>query len=48
MIDFSCKHDILIKNPDGSFSHMDEPWFEAEQIAPNTWKVLSSGDFSPV
>ena len=46
MIDFSCKHDILIKNPDGSFSHMDEPWFEAEQIAPNTWKVLSSGDFS--
>ncbi len=46
MFDFSCKHDILIKNPDGSFSHMDEPWFEAEQIAPNTWKVLSSGDFS--
>ena len=25
---------------------MDEPWFEAEQIAPNTWKILSSGDFS--
>lgn len=46
MIDFSCKHDILIRNPDGSYSHMDEPWFEAEQIAPNTWKVLSSGDFS--
>ena len=46
MIDFSCKHDILIKNPDGSYSHMDEPWFEAEQIAPNTWKILSSGDFS--
>ncbi len=46
MIDFSCKHDILIKNPDGSFSHMDEPWFEAEQIAPNTWKILSSGDYS--
>lgn len=46
MIDFSCKHDILIKNPDGSFSRMDEPFFEAEQIAPNTWKILSSGDFS--
>ena len=46
MIDFSCKHDILIKNPDGSYSHMDEPFFEAELIAPNTWKVLSSGDFS--
>ena len=46
MIDFSCKHDILIKNPDGSFSRMDEPFFEAELIAPNTWKILSSGDFS--
>ena len=46
MIDFSCKHDILIRNPDGSYSRMDEPWFQAEQIAPNTWKVLSSGDFS--
>ncbi len=46
MIDFSCKHDILIKNPDGTYSHMDEPYFEAEQIAPNTWKVFSSGDYS--
>lgn len=46
MIDFSCKHDILIRNPDGSYSHMDEPFFQAEQIAPDTWKVLSSGDFS--
>lgn len=46
MIDFSCKHDILIRNPDGSYSHMDEPFFQAELIAPNTWKVLSSGDFS--
>ena len=46
MIDFSCKHDILIKNPDESFSRMDEPFFEAELIAPNTWKILSSGDFS--
>ena len=46
MIDFSCKHDILIRNPDGSYSHMDEPFFQAEEIAPNTWKILSSGDFS--
>lgn len=46
MIDFSCKHDILIRNPDGSYSHMDEPWFDAELIAPNTWKILSSGDYS--
>lgn len=46
MIDFSCKHDILIKNKDGSYSHMDEPYFQAELIAPNTWRVLSSGDYS--
>lgn len=45
-IDFSCKHDILIRNPDGTLSHMDEPWFQAEEIAPGTWKILSSGDFS--
>lgn len=46
MIDFSCKHDVLIRNPDGSYSPMDEPFFQAEQIAPNTWRILSSGDFS--
>ncbi|MBQ8359109.1 MAG: hypothetical protein IJX37_04235, partial [Oscillospiraceae bacterium] len=45
-IDFSCKHHILITNPDGSYSHMDEPFFQAELIAPGTWKVLSSGDYS--
>ncbi|MGN0978443.1 MAG: MBL fold metallo-hydrolase [Faecousia sp.] len=45
-MDFSCKHDILIRNPDGSYSSMDEPYFQAEQIAPGTWKVLSSGDYS--
>lgn len=46
MIDFSCKHHILILNLDGSYSPMDEPFYQAEQIAPNTWKILSSGDFS--
>lgn len=45
-IDFSCKHEILIKNPDGSFSHMDEPWFQSTQIAPGTWQIMSSGDYS--
>lgn len=45
-IDFSCKHDILIQNRDGSYSRMDEPYYEAEQIAPDTWKILSSGDHS--
>ena len=44
-IDFSCKHDILIRNADGSYLPMDEPYFESEQIGPDTWKVLSSGDY---
>lgn len=46
LIDFSCKHDILIRNEDGSYSPMDEPYFRAERIAPGTWKILSSGDYS--
>lgn len=45
-IDFSSKHDILIRNSDGSLTPMDEPFFQAEQIAPDTWKIVSSGDFS--
>lgn len=46
VIDFSSKHDVLILNPDGTYSRMDEPWYSAELIAANTWKVLSSGDYS--
>ena len=45
-IDWSCKHNVLIRNPDGTYSRMDEPYFEAEQIVPGVWKILSSGDFS--
>ncbi|MCD8368653.1 MAG: MBL fold metallo-hydrolase [Clostridiales bacterium] len=46
MIDFSCKHDVWIRNADGSLSRMDEPYFKAEEIAPGTWRILSSGDHS--
>ena len=45
-IDFSSKHDILLRNPDGSYSPMDEPWYQVEEIAPGTWKILSAGDYS--
>lgn len=45
-IDFSCKHHVMIENPDGSLQPMDEPFFEAQQIAPNTWSCLSDGDYS--
>ena len=44
-IDFSCKHDVLIRYPDGSLRPMDEPHYIAQQIAPDTWQILSSGDF---
>lgn len=45
-IDWSCKHNILLQNADGSFTPMDEPYYVAEQIAPGTWKILSAGDYS--
>ncbi len=45
-IDFSSKHDILIKNEDGTFTPMDVPYYTTKLIAPGTWQILSSGDFS--
>jgi glyoxylase-like metal-dependent hydrolase (beta-lactamase superfamily II) len=44
--DFSCKHDQMIRNSDGTLHPMDEPYYEAEQVASGTWKILSSGDYS--
>ncbi len=44
-IDFSCKHDILIRHKDGTLTPMDEPYYEVEKIAPDTWKIMSSGDY---
>lgn len=44
-IDYSCKHDIMIENEDGSLTPMDEPYFVSEKIAPGTWKNLSDGDY---
>lgn len=45
-IDWSCKHDILLQNEDGTLSPMDEPYYRSELVAPGTWKILSAGDFS--
>lgn len=45
-IDWSCKHDVLLVNDDGTFSPMDEPYFRSVEIAPNTWRILSAGDYS--
>ena len=45
-IDFSSKHDILIRNEDGSLTPMDAPYFKSTLVAPGTWQILSDGDYS--
>lgn len=45
-IDFSSKHNVLIRNEDGSFSRMDEPYFLPRRIGRRTWQILGDGDFS--
>ena len=44
-IDFSCKHNVMLQNDDGTLQPMDEPYFESEQIAPGTWKIRTDGDY---
>jgi len=44
-IDFSPLHDKLIRRPNGQLVPMDEPIWEAAEIAPGTWQILSSGDY---
>lgn len=44
--DWSCKKDIMLKGFDGKLVPMSEPYFAARQIAPGTWEILSSGDYS--
>jgi glyoxylase-like metal-dependent hydrolase (beta-lactamase superfamily II) len=44
-IDWSSKHNILIHNPDGSYSPMDEPYFVSEKVCEGVWKILSAGDY---
>lgn len=44
--DFSCKHSVLIQNDDGTQFPMDFPYFRATSIAPQTWQILTAGDFS--
>ena len=45
-IDFSSKHDILIRSEDGTLTPMDVPYFRATVVAPGTWQILSDGDYS--
>lgn len=45
-IDFSSKHNFIIRNTDGTYQPMDEPYFEPFYIAEGTWRILTDGDYS--
>ncbi|MCD8142911.1 MAG: MBL fold metallo-hydrolase, partial [Clostridiales bacterium] len=44
-VDFSAKHDVLIRHKDGTLTPMDVPYYETTQIGANTWMIMSSGDY---
>src|SRR5580692_10642992 len=45
-IDFSSRHNILIRSQDGTLTPMDVPHYNSTLIAPGTWQILSDGDYS--
>ena len=45
-IDFSSKHNVMIRSEDGTLTPMDVPYYKSELIAPGTWKIESDGDYS--
>ena len=45
LVDFSSKHDILLHHKDGSYTPMDEPYYEVTQIDESTYQTMSSGDY---
>jgi len=45
-IDFSCKHNILLQDEEGIRVPMDEPYYRIYEIAADTWRILSDGDYS--
>ncbi len=44
-IDFSPKHDFLIRHEDGTLTPMDEPYYESVQLNEASWQIRSSGDY---
>ena len=44
--DFSCKSHILLQDEDGTRTPMSEPYYKTTEIAKDTWRILSDGDFS--
>lgn len=45
LVDFSSRHEILIHHKDGSYTPMDEPYYEVTQLDESTWQIMSSGDY---
>ncbi|MCD8023370.1 MAG: MBL fold metallo-hydrolase [Lachnospiraceae bacterium] len=44
-IDFSPKHDTMIRHKDGTLTPMDVPYYEVTQLNERTWQIMSSGDY---
>ncbi|MCC8066202.1 MAG: MBL fold metallo-hydrolase [Clostridiales bacterium] len=44
-IDFSPKHDVMIRHKDGTVTPMDVPYYEVTQLNEDTWQIMSSGDY---
>ena len=44
--DVSCKANILLQDEDGNRTPMSEPYYKTVEIAKDTWRILSDGDFS--
>ena len=44
-IDFSSKHNIMIKSQDGTLTPMDEPYYRSTLVTPGTWRIESDGDY---
>lgn len=44
-IDFSSKHNTMIRHKDGTLTPMDVPYYEVTQINEVTWQIMSSGDY---
>ncbi|MCD8118409.1 MAG: MBL fold metallo-hydrolase [Lachnospiraceae bacterium] len=43
-IDFSCKHDILLRDEEGNLQPMDEPYFRSFPVAADTYRIQTDGD----
>lgn len=45
-IDFSAMHNVLLRNEDGTLLPADVPYYAPTLIAPDTWAIVSDGDYT--